>query len=1201
MKRIIFVIGMFLAAFNSFSQKAELVLPIGHIDKITSICFSPDGKFLLTGSNDKTAKLWDVITGKEIRTFKSHTNAVTSVCFSADGKFVFTSSKDSTARCWDVLSGKEKYRYLVKNSVVNGVAVSQDKKQVVTGGDDKTIRIWATEAEKETKSFTASDKINSISLSKDGKHIAVGLNNFSIEIYSLSGSLEMTLKEHTAKVNSVIFSSDNKYILSASDDKSAILWDAKSGKKIKTFSGHTDKVLSANISSNSSFITTGSADKTCKVWDITGTVKNTFSNFTNEVTAVCFSPNSSSLATGSLIKNSIAYQEEEGGSTDIIYNGIGYVKTWNLSTGKEVNKFCGHSAWVNGVAVSKDGTLLLVGSYDKTAKLWSLSEGKQIQLFTGHTDLVTSVAISPDNKYVLTGSADNSAILWDAKTGKRLKTFTDKNFITSVAFNNDATNILTSAAFESVKIWDVKTGKVNKSLDVGKNGSLSACYSPDNKNIVVGGVAPDFLAYLFNAATGEKIRVYKGHKNDINSVAFSPDGKSILTGSYDNTIKLWDTKSDAEKMTLKGHAGWVYSVKFSNDGSMALSSSADNTARLWSINSGSCIKTFIGHEKEIESVAFGPKDKTIVTGSNDNTTKIWDITTGNEIATLICIDSTDFVVTNPQNMFDASSGAMNLMHYAAGMEPIELGQLKDRYYDPGLLAKLLGYKEEKVRTVEGFSDVKLYPDVKLEQSKTNKDNLNIDLTNQGGGIGKVVVYINGKEIAQDARGASPDPNAKTMKLNVPIKNHPYLKPGGENIIEVKAYNSEGYLTSRGVQMIYNADNATMAEPPRIFIVTSGVSDYTGDKIDLKFAAKDAEDMMKALSIGAKRLFGEDKTFTYLLTTNQSDPTKKPTKANIVKTFEDIAKVAKSSDIIIVYISGHGINWGGQDGDFFYLTQDAYTGALEAYGDPAIRKSCTISSTELTEMIKKVPALKQVLIIDACASGKMVENLIAKRDISSSTLRALDRMKDRTGMHIITGCTADAVSYEASKFGQGLLTYSILEGIKGFSLRDNAFVDVSTLFQHARDRVPELAAGIGGIQKPEVFSPYGAESFDIGEVLADDKKNIPIAQSKPMVSMTSLQDEKSMDDILGLEKKVDDAFRNNSANDKTSTYVFLEAKDFPDAYRLRGQYNVVGSQIKIKINVFKGKDKVSTFEISENKDDLDKIVQAIVKKAEEQIK
>ena len=139
----------------------------------------------------------------------------------------------------------------------------------------------------------------------------------------------------------------------------------------------------------------------------------------------------------------------------------------------------------------------------------------------------------------------------------------------------------------------------------------------------------------------------------------------------------------------------------------------------------------------------------------------------------------------------------------------------------------------------------------------------------------------------------------------------------------------------------------------------------------------------------------------------------PSKQNIIKAFEEIAKKAKSTDILVVYLAGHGINWGGQDGDFYFLTQDAYTANPDAYNDPAIRQNSTLSSEELVNLIKQVPALKQVLIIDACASGRIVDDLVAKRDaLSSTTIRALDRMKDNLNLSAYT----DDQLYELSARG-----------------------------------------------------------------------------------------------------------------------------------------------------------------------------------------
>ncbi len=339
--------------------------------------------------------------------------------------------------------------------------------------------------------------------------------------------------------------------------------------------------------------------------------------------------------------------------------------------------------------------------------------------------------------------------------------------------------------------------------------------------------------------------------------------------------------------------------------------------------------------------------------------------------------------------------------------------------------------------------------------------------------------------------------------------------------------------------------------------------YFGEEIDLKYAAKDAEDITRALQLGARQLFGVQKSYVYSLTTNRTKQ-EYPTKKNILKALEKISATAHPLDVFILYLSGHGINYGGQDGDWYYLTQDAYTAVSTAYNDPSIKNLTTLSSTELVEQVKKIAALKQVLIIDACASGKVLDNLMARKDLPSSTLRSLDRMKDRTGMHIITGSTADEVSYEASKYSQGVLTYSLLEAMRGAALRENQYIDVNILFQYAQDRVPVIAAGIGGIQSPRVFSPQGSQSFDIGLLSESDKRAIPIAKIKPVYIRSNFQDENELEDVINLGKAVDDALRETSAKGFSADYIFVDVREYPEGCKLIGRYSKENGRIKLKL-------------------------------------
>lgn len=159
-----------------------------------------------------------------------------------------------------------------------------------------------------------------------------------------------------------------------------------------------------------------------------------------------------------------------------------------------------------------------------------------------------------------------------------------------------------------------------------------------------------------------------------------------------------------------------------------------------------------------------------------------------------------------------------------------------------------------------------------------------------------------------------------------------------------------------------------------------------------------------------------------------------TKADIVKALE-AAQSLRPQDTVVLYLSGHGINYGGQDGDFYCLTTGATSADAAYLNDPAIRQTYALSSEELTRYLNLIPARKKLLILDVCAAGEGAEQLlIAARDLPASQIRALARLQSRTGFYVLAGSAADAVSYESNVYGQGLLTYALLQGMRGGKLR-----------------------------------------------------------------------------------------------------------------------------------------------------------------------
>ncbi|MEG4486364.1 WD40 repeat domain-containing protein [Microcoleus sp. D2_18a_B4] len=548
-----------LSLLNTVSKVAAPNTLGGHANRVNAVSFSPNGKLLATSSDDKTVKLWDTTTGKQINTLTGHTNRVLAVSFSPNGKLLATSSDDKTVKLWNTTTGKQIKTLTGHTNRVLAVSFSPDGKRLATGSADNTVKLWDT----------------------TGK-----------EINTLTG--------HTDWVWAVSFSPNGKLLVTGSEDNTVKLWDTTIGKQIKTFTGHTDAVLAVSFSPNGKLLATGSRDNTVKLWDTTiGKEIKTLTGHTNWVLAVSFSPNGKLLATGSADKT---------------------VKLWD-TTGKQIKTLTGHTNAVNAVSFSPDGKLLATGSGDKTVKLWDTT-GKQINTLTGHTNAVRAVSFSPNGKLLATGSGDNTVKLWDTTTGKQIKTLTGHtNAVRAVSFSPNGKLLATGSEDKTVKLWDTTIGKEINTLTGHTDGVLAVSFSPNGKRLATG--SRDNTVKLWDTTTGKQIKTFTGHTDSVWAVSFSPNGKWLATGSGDNTVKLWDTTTCKQINTLTGHTHAVRAVSFSPNGKRLATGSGDKTVKLWDTTTDKEIKTLSGHTDSVWAVSFSPNGKLLATGSGDNTVKLW--------------------------------------------------------------------------------------------------------------------------------------------------------------------------------------------------------------------------------------------------------------------------------------------------------------------------------------------------------------------------------------------------------------------------------------------------------------------------------------------------------------------------------------------------------------------------------------------------
>ncbi len=289
----------------------------------------------------------------------------------------------------------------------------------------------------------------------------------------------------------------------------------------RTLSGHSDVVRAVAVSPDGQILVSGSYDKTIKLWALrTGKLSHTLIGHTNRVTCIAISPDGETLASGSYDRT---------------------IKLWMLRTGELLQTLVGHSDRVRSVAFSPNGQTLISSGLE--VQLWAVRTGKLLRTLIKHSDSARLATFSLDGQIYVIGSGNGTVELWSPHTGKQLRTFScELGGMTSVAFSPDG-QTLASCRGTFIELWNPHTGKQLRTFSSQSGGITSIAFSPDGQTLAsctgIADSATGKTIELWNPHTGKRLYALFGHSNSVQAVAFSPVGDFLVSGSYDQTVKIW--------------------------------------------------------------------------------------------------------------------------------------------------------------------------------------------------------------------------------------------------------------------------------------------------------------------------------------------------------------------------------------------------------------------------------------------------------------------------------------------------------------------------------------------------------------------------------------------------------------------------------------------------------------------------------------
>lgn len=1019
---------------------------VGQERDARDIVSSPDGRLIVTADRIRIT-VWDAQRRIELRTLApSGEPDIRAIALAPDGRRLVVGDLKAGLVVWDLESGRP-LPGSQAGSVV-GMQLSADGTRLATFDSlgKVTLREWPSL--QVVQEFAAHSFTRALAVAPGGRWVATGSSDSGrLQVWDgQTGQRLADLRAHGERIEVLRVSPDGQTLVSGAGDARVIAWDMREPARPAQLHSHS----------------TGSRPEDVAISTDGATYWVSTSGPTLTQRAV---------ATGALVREAARLSSARSlgwlgrGEALLAKRWPGGLHVIDPATGQEQPGIRAASAAVRAMAVDEASGRVAAVAAGHAIAVWSLADGRLQTTLKGHTDTVLSLAFSGDGRLFSTGE-DRTHRAWprDGGAARVIGTRGRMDNLDTLAVTLDGQRLATGGFDREVRWWDTASGSRQtrwstvEPVSGVKGGFVKSMATLQGGQGLLTLHPEPGAVFRWRTADGEALWAYeqptreflgKPERQRLDALAVSRDEQWVAAGAWDGEVYWWraDAAALRGRLAMQGLRSVVSALAFSPDGRQLLSGHWDGRLVWWDRDAAKPLAELRGHQGRVTGAWVLADGRRAVTSADDGSWRLWDLAQGREIAAHYTDGRGAWLVVLPSGHYMASGEDAErwvLVRHGPGLFDVsDIGAYRERFHRPDRVLAALALQPLPAQLAD-IATVPPAPGVRLVDTPARIGGdelmLQVRLTDAGGGVGELRVFVNGTVVAQaQGRDLGVAANAAPGELRrIPLKLAP-----GEHELQVVAFNAEGSMSSPPAVARVSADY-TAVRKPRLHALVVGIEQFDNPRLQLRYAAADARAMAALLAQRAAPLFEQ---VNVELRVAPAETGREPLLAALAR-----YRNLDPGDAFVLFVASHGVMVDAEADRREFVLLTSNVGSLSE----AALRSAGIRQSELRAAVAGIPAAKKAMFFDTCHSGALGEAMAAPLTRGLEEDTAVKLLSSAVGSTVLSASTSAQQAIEGHE-GHGIFTWALLQALsgKGDAAR-KGYVSTLDLAAFVEQEVPRIA-------------------------------------------------------------------------------------------------------------------------------------------------